>query len=262
MAKKPKPKAPLTDYKQSAADFKKEGPAYDKIFKEIAGDNFLPLAEEKLGVKFVKCVPLQEAIQITPEFEVDFLYRVTDEHGAVFLLHLEFQSADDPEMIARMAEYHGLIFKKYQQPISHVVIYFGAKKSAMQTRLQPEQVFIGFDLIDVSLLDPNAFLSSQLPGLVLLAIFADYPKEQTEATLRLVYSKLRKLSNSRRVFAQYINRLIMLSRLRNIQDLTIKIKEEMPYAVSIEKDPFLLKESKKEWKKESKKVNWKKPISL
>jgi hypothetical protein len=42
---------------------KKEGNAFDKIFKEIIEKIFRPLVEERLGVKILKFTPLKEKMQ-------------------------------------------------------------------------------------------------------------------------------------------------------------------------------------------------------
>ncbi len=237
MAKKYASKKPVKD---TGRTDKKEGNAYDKIYRQIAEVNFLPMAEEKMGVKFISWIPLQEKIPTSNEREVDFLYKITTEDGIETLLHIEFQTEDDPKMIFRMIEYHGFLIKKHRKPVRHFVVYFGAKKPVMRTQLLPEEIFSGFDLINIGEMDPNSFLDAGSPQSILLAVLADYPKEQTEDVLRLSFRRLKELSVNNNEFSEYAGMLTTLARLRKSEDLTIKIKEEMPYRVEVEKDPYFI----------------------
>ncbi len=126
-----------------------KGNLYDRIFKENAESLFIPLIEQELGIKIITYKPLLEKITKTIEREMDFFYHVvTDVHKEI-LLHLEFQTQDDKDMIYRMAEYHGLAFSKYKIPIQHIVIYLGKGKPGMKTKLKNEERFEGFDLINI-----------------------------------------------------------------------------------------------------------------
>jgi len=51
----------------------------------------------------------------------------------------------------------------YQLPIHHVVVYLGERRPNIPTRLKPEEVFAGFELIDFGRLDYGQLLSSQAP---------------------------------------------------------------------------------------------------
>ena len=113
-----------------------EGNIFDKHFKEKAPELFTPLVEQRLGFKIVHSQPLQEKIVKTLEREVDFLYKITSDKGDEMLLHIEFQTEKDYEMIYRMQEYHALIYGKYKLHIKHVVVYLGTNKSKMISTLR------------------------------------------------------------------------------------------------------------------------------
>ena len=89
---------------------KNEGNQYDKIFKENAESLFIPLIEEHLRVKIKTFQPLKTKLQTTLEREMDFFYEIETIEGEKFLLHLEFQTEDEPNMVYRKAEY--LFIKK------------------------------------------------------------------------------------------------------------------------------------------------------
>ncbi|MBL7816020.1 MAG: Rpn family recombination-promoting nuclease/putative transposase, partial [Saprospiraceae bacterium] len=220
---------------------KKEGNPFDKIFKEIFEKVFRSLVEERLGIKIVKATPLKEKMQTTVELEMDFFYKIETDTGDCFILHLEFESGDNPEMIYRISEYHGMALKRYKLEIKHLVIYLGSKEPKMRTELPSEQVFQGFDLLNVQSLDTEKLLSSQIPETVLIAVLANYPPEEAETILRRIIINLKKLVHNKRVLKKYINQLMMLSRLRKIESLTIKIAEEMPIHFDYETDTLYLK---------------------
>lgn len=220
---------------------KKEGNAYDKIFKEVVEKIFRPLVEKRLGVKIVKATPLKEKMQTTIEVEMDFFYEILTDTGERFILHLEFESGINSAMIYRVGEYHGMAQKRHKLPIRHIVVYLGEEPPTMRTQLKPEEVFTGFDLLNVQALNTDELLSSQVPEVVLIAILSNYPKEEAETVLRTIILNLKNLIQNKKVLKRYINQLMMLSRLRKIEELTIKIAEEMPIHYDIETDALYLR---------------------
>ena len=209
---------------------------YDKIFKENAEMIFLPLVESYLGSKLVYRKSLTAKIQSSIEREVDFIYEVKLEDGSNFLLHLEFQSSNDTNMIFRVAEYHGLLFKKFKLPIRHFVVYLGERPSTMISELQPNQIFTKFEIINLCTINSDKLLSSQIPEELILAVLSNYNKEQTEEILRSIIYKLKNAVKDKALLQKYIQQLIFISRLRKIDDKTIKILQSMPILIDIEND--------------------------
>ena len=130
-----------------------KGKRYDHIFRENASEIFLPLVELELKIKIISYEPLQEKITRTLEREMDFLYKVKTDQNQTFLLHIEFQSEDDKEMVYRINEYHSLALRKYRMPIRNVVIYLGSKKSKMVNQLPEAEIFSSFLQINLNELD-------------------------------------------------------------------------------------------------------------
>ncbi len=225
MGKQRKPKTPPKNKKEKTE--KREGNAFDKIFKENSEKSFLLLAEERLGLKFKSCRQLKHKLQTTLEREMDFFYEVITEDGYKFILHIEYETGENPEMIYRVLEYHAIAMRKYKLPIKHVVIYLGELPYRMQTRLNSDLVFDSFELIEINSLDPNILLSSQVPEIVLLTIAAKYPPEEIENILRSIQKKIVSLGKNIGEVSKYLNQLFILSRLRNVQDAAFKILQEM-----------------------------------
>jgi hypothetical protein len=241
MAKARKPRA-----KNKEAKKVYEGNAFDKIFRENAESIFMPLVEEKLGIKIKTFIQMKEKRQTTLEREMDFFYEVETEDGNKFILHLEFQTENEDDMLYRNGEYHGIALRKKKMEIKHVVVFLGEGKAKMPTRLPDNQIYKGFELINIHEFDSKTLLESQIPDVILLAILADYPKEQVEAVLRLLIRQLRLVCANPIELSKYFKQLIFLSRLRKIEELTTKIAEEMPITYDIETDALYKKGKEKE----------------
>jgi hypothetical protein len=128
---------------------KKEGNAYDKIFRENVERIFRPLVEKRLGVTIAKATPLKEKMQTTVELEMDFFYEILTDTGERFILHLEFESGINYNMVYRVGEYHGMALRRYKLEIRHIVVYLGEDPPPMRTELKPEEIYRGFDLLNV-----------------------------------------------------------------------------------------------------------------
>jgi hypothetical protein len=139
-------------------------------------------------------------------------------------------------MIFRVAEYHGLLFKKFKLPIRHFVVYLGEKPSTMISELQPEQIFTKFEIINLCTIDSDKLLRSQIPEEFILAALSNYKREQTEEILRSIIKKLKNAIKDKALLQKYIQQLIFISRLRKIDDKTIKILQSMPILIDIEND--------------------------
>jgi hypothetical protein len=239
-----------TTAKNKAFSFKKEGNAYDKILKENIEKIFRPLIEKRLGIKIGKAIPLREKMQTTVELEMDFFYEIVSLEGNPFILHLEFESGNNLEMVYRVGEYHGMSLRRKKLPIRHIVVYLGNETPTMRTQLKPEEVYTGFELLNVKTIDKDEFLSSQVPEVVLMAVLANYKPEETENIIRQILVSLKKLVGNKKTLKKYVNQLMMLSRLRKIEGLTVKIAEEMPIHIDIETDTLYIRGTEKGVEKE------------
>jgi hypothetical protein len=231
MAKARKPRAQNKEAKKVY-----EGNLFDKIFRENAESIFMPLVEERLGIKIKTFVQLKEKRQTTLEREMDFFYEVETEEGYKFILHLEFQTENEDDMLYRNGEYHGIALRRKKMEIKHVVLFLGEGKATMPTRLPENQIYKGFDLININEFNSKTLLESQIPDVILLAILGDYPKEQTKTIIRLILRRLELTCKNPVEQSKYFKQLILLSRLRKIEDLTTKITEEMPITFDMESD--------------------------
>lgn len=166
---------------------------------------------------------------------------IVTEDEEEFILHVEFQTKDDYEMLSRVAEHHGIMYRKHRLPIRHVVVFLGKGKARMRTQLNEDEIFRGFDLINMSELNTEQLLSSQVPEVILLALLGDYEKDRTEAILRLIVSRLKAVAHSEAELKKYIEQLILLSKLRKLSGITDKIISDMPVTYDYTEDFYYLK---------------------
>ncbi len=132
---------------------------YDKIVKENI-EVFLPAFIQKvLGIQMLFFEDLPGDIQYTLERKPDVLKRVRNEQLDEFILHLEFQAADDPRMLKRMLFYRGMLYEKYGLPVSQYVVYMGAASPVMPTQLQQDRLQFSYPLLIINELPIDIFLT-------------------------------------------------------------------------------------------------------
>jgi beta-xylosidase len=93
---------------------KRQSSQYDKIFKENIEAVILSIMQNLLGITAVSLEELPDDIQHTKERKPDILKKVIDNQGNTFILQIEFQVVDEPEMVYRMLEYKAMLLRKYK----------------------------------------------------------------------------------------------------------------------------------------------------
>jgi len=211
---------------------------FDRIFKENAPAIFMPIIEREMGIKIKSYKPIDSELPRTIGRRVDFFCRIVREDGTEELLHIEFQTADDYEMVERVGEHHGIMLRKHRLPIRHIVIFLGKGKSRMRTELREEEIYRGFELVNISELDSSKLLSSQVPEEIILAILGNYDKEEVETILRFTIGKLKNLPITEAQRNKYLQQLLLLSKLRNLGDIVDKIIQEMEITYDYTQDVY------------------------
>lgn len=197
------------------------------------------MLQRQLNIRITSSNPVPEELKRTEKRSVDFINRVTTEAGETFLLHIEFQNDNDKNMLLRVAEYHALLQRRYPaEVIRHVVVYFGKRRINMQHRLPEALVYRGFDLLDIRDMDSGAFLESELPEEVVLAILGDYKGRNPETVIRLLVDRLREVCQSNNDLQKFLNQLNLFSQTRNLDELTTKIIQAMPAMLDYRENYF------------------------
>jgi len=213
-----------------------EGQLYDKIMRENLQQLFLPLVLEELSFKLKSVQPLpdKQATTVIRETDAFLLIETYSKEEPKFILHLEFESKDDAEMIYRISEYHGIELRKYRLPIKHVVVYLGEAPPKMRTKLEPSEVLEGFTLVNARDFSPTKWLEQEEPSKIIMAILGDYQKKNAKLILTAIFEKLKKNCKTETELKKYVQQLIIISRMRNLEQLTIKISEDMPITLDVE----------------------------
>ncbi|MFW5760813.1 MAG: Rpn family recombination-promoting nuclease/putative transposase [Cyclobacteriaceae bacterium] len=211
---------------------------FDKIFKENIAELILPLSEKLLNLKIVHNHTMKDKLQSTIEREPDYLSKIQLENGDEFILHLEFQTQDKKNMVYRMQEYYSILLKKYQIPVIQKVIYFGKKSPKMKTSLTKEEIFSGFDLINLRDIPFDVLLNSSVPEEFILSILGDLRDNDPEEVILNILQKLKETNQDQIVFQKYVKQLVILSKLRNLSEVTKSTVKQMPIVYDIKKDAF------------------------
>ena len=219
----------------------KDSNQYDKIVRENLEQVFIPFIIKQLGIDITIEEILPDKLHTTEEREMDLLLKLKDKNSKIFLLHVEFQSKPDYNMIWRMVEYHGLIVKKYQFPVKHIVIDLDEANSNVKTTLEDDFVFKGFDIIKLHDIDYAKMTASQIPAEIILAILGDFGQNKPEEIVKTIANRLKEVSQSDAELKKYVAQLNVLSRLRGLQNLiTQTVSKNMPIIFDIDNDSLVL----------------------
>ena len=201
---------------------KRQSSQYDKIFKENIEAVISSIMQNVLEITAVSMEELPDDIQHTKERKPDTLKKITDDKGNIFVLQIEFQVKDEPEMIYRMGEYYFMLERKYKIPVKQFVIFLGTDKPTMPTLLDRERLHFSFPLVSLSELDYHIFLNSNKPEEIVLSILANFEGENPENVLREIISRVKETTKEGFSLNRYFNQLRVLAQLRNLE-LNLKI---------------------------------------
>jgi hypothetical protein len=218
--------------------------APDRIMKENAAALVIPLAKQELKLDVVSFKEINVEFAKTIERRADFLCEIETKDQQKQILHIEFQSSNNSDMLSRMQEYDALLQRKYKYkyPIKHLVVYMGKGKANMRTQLAKEHLFTGFKLVSLNTMDSNKLLKAEEPELVILALLGKHVKKNVPALIEAIIHRLKALLPEHKDKRQnYLAHLTMLAKLRKLEEITHKIISNMPVHASL-RDTFLYKE--------------------
>ncbi len=171
--------------------------------------------------KLLSPAPIKELLPTnlpSTELRVDFLAKLEDES----ILHMEFQSFNDPTMPWRMLRYYTAIAEKYQtHNIKQLVVYVGNEKLRMKSSLRIKNLVFKYEILDIRQIDCKILLESQDPADRIMACLCKvedegYLIEKLVETLEGMEEEQRK---------DYIMKLLTLTELR--PKLRIRLSEEV-----------------------------------
>ncbi len=219
----------------------KQASQYDKIFKENIEAVIPGLMQNILGITAIESEELPDDIQHTKERKPDVLKKITDSQGNTYVLQIEFQVADEPKMVYRMAEYYIMLERKYEIPIEQYVIYLGSAKPQMPTQLNRKRMTFDFPLILFTDLDYNLFLQSTRPEEVVLGVLANFKGDSPKRALEQIVQRIEETASGDFSLKRYFKQLRVLAQLRNLGgNLKDIAMDSIAKFVSVEKDAAYL----------------------
>lgn len=179
--------------------------------------------ENVLEITAVSIEELPDDIQHTKERKPDVLKKVTDSKSETFVLQIEFQVANDDEMVYRMHEYKAMLIRKYRLPIYQYVIFLGKGQPKMETHLTNIGLAFEYNLLAINLIDYKIFLKSDKPEEIVLSILANFDKDTPENALKYIISRLEETTDGDLALKRYFKQLRILAQLRKLEQKLKKI---------------------------------------
>ncbi|WP_298355456.1 hypothetical protein [Runella sp.] len=225
---------------------KRQSSQYDKIFKENIEAVISSIMENVLEITAVSMEELPDDIQHTKERKPDVLKKVTDTKGDTFVLQIEFQVRDEPEMVYRMLEYYGMLERKYKTPVRQFVIFLGSDNPKMPTELDRERLKFSFPLVSLSTLDYHIFLNSDKPEEIILGILANFKGENPEDALKQILVRIKETTKGDFSLNRYFNQLRVLAQLRNLELNLKNAMDSIAEYIKEERDVLYLRGQERE----------------
>ncbi len=227
---------------------------YDKIFRENIEAALPGLIRNLLGIHAIYTEELPDDIQHTKERKPDVLKKVTDKNGETFVLHIEFQVKDEPEMVFRMAEYYIMLLRQYQLRVRQYVIYIGAGNPAMTDQIRSEPMNFKYQLITLSTVDYQLLLRSDNAEEKMLAILANFGSGDPKRIVENIVNQVIATSKGDFSKHRHIRQLRILAQLRNLASESLQIMDSIANYITKEKDILYRLGRERVWKKVWKKV--------
>ncbi|MBF0539765.1 MAG: hypothetical protein HQL03_16110 [Nitrospirae bacterium] len=215
--------------------------SYDKIIKELIGDIERPLIEKVLGIKADKVSKLNVITQLTDEREADFVLKVDNDDGTAFIIHAEFQSTNDSNMLDRMLRYFVHIYTLHKVIIKQYVIFIGKDEMKMDNVLDMPDIHYRYELINMSDIPCEQFLYSGVPKEIVLSILCNSGNRDERSFEREILAELIKHTIGGLDLSKYIRQLYVFSKLKDMQKTLLEEVEQMPIVYDLETDIWFMK---------------------
>ncbi len=214
---------------------------YDKIIKENLEITLPVIIRDVLGLDIAISEELPDDIQHTKERKPDALKKVTDTNGNTYVLHVEFQTTDEREMVYRMAEYSIMLMRKYQLPLKQYVVFLGYSKPEMPTYIKTEHLEFDYQLIRISEISYKLFLKTDNPEVKMLAVLANFEIDDSYEAVKSIVNQVQYYSKGDFAESKYFEHLRIFVQLRNnIEQQFEKVMESVTKFFKEEND-FLFK---------------------
>jgi len=238
-------KTPASVYFCCMKKDRKQANQYDKIFKENIEAVIPSLMQNILGITPVLVEELPDDVQHTKERKPDVLKKVTDNQGNTFVLQIEFQVADEPEMVYRMLEYKAMLLRKYKNPVRQFVIFLGKGNPKMATEITTDDLNFKYSLRSIKSIGYSLFLKSTKPEEVVFAVLSNFGSDKPAVVIEKIIDRLEETTKTDLALKKYINQLRILAELRKLDLKIDEIMESIAKYLNEENDYFVVKAKRK-----------------
>ena len=209
----------------------------------------LGLVEKVLRIEVAQYDKLPLELQVTLERKPDQLLKITDKASHTFLLHLEFQLADEAGMIYRMLEYRGILRRKFGLPVRQYVLFLSDTAPTMPTRIEEDGLVFSFELVRLAQIDYRLFLFSDKADEVVFAVLGDLGSTQPEQAASQIIGRLEQTSANQLELSGRLEQLRILANLRGLSPLIEHIMQSITDFIK-EEDDYFFKKGRQEGKLE------------
>ena len=174
------------------------------------------------GVAEILTVEFPLHLKVLP----DMVVRLVDGR----ILHIEFQTANDPRMVSRCLGYWQVIADLWPHgEIVQVVVYLGDGLKSMASGVKRGKLQYEFDILNLQEVDAKAFLESESDVERMLAVLCR--SDDPRATIAAILASWKHLP-AKEVF-ENITDLMVLSQLRKRDTIVHEESRAMPIEIDI-----------------------------
>jgi len=188
---------------------------YDKIIKENLEVTLPVIIRDVLGLDILQSEELPDDIQHTKERKPDALKKVTDTAGYTYVLHVEFQTSDEQEMVYRMAEYSVMLIRRYQLPVKQYVIFLRDAEPKMPVSIDTDDLKFKYQLIRISEASYKLFLKAENPEVKMLGILANFGKDDRYKAVKSIVDQVQSFTKGDFAESRYFKQLRIFVQLRS-----------------------------------------------
>ena len=196
------------------------------VLKHLAADIanlLLKLNIEDDSVEFLETE--QQRIELR---RADLVVRVKQrDTQATFILHVEIQNGNDPQMPLRMLRYFTDIQIAYpKERIHQYLVYIGKAAYNMDEGLEAGDFRYHYHTLDMHSVDCRLLLEQDTPDALVLAILCDFKEKPVQDVVNYIVKRLHELlADDEQGFRNYFEMLETLSENRHLQTYIDEAKD-------------------------------------
>jgi hypothetical protein len=179
-------------------------------------ESLLPaIIKDVLELDITSSEEIPDDLQHTKERKPDVLKKVTDRNNQTFVLHLEWQTHNEKDMVYRMAEYAVMLQRKYRMPVEQYVIFIGKGGVTMSRTINYKNFKYRYHIIALKDVDYKFFLKSDDPAIQVFSILANFGKDDEVAAVKNIIEEVGTSAGGPLARGIYFNQLRVFAKLRN-----------------------------------------------